>query len=144
VNKATAARCGFWRRAVSTLTESLDFGERKPDVPKLLIFDPPQSCATGACSPDDEDASEKFEAFLVALREEGIEASRFNLGYHPKAFAENEIVKDALLREGVGALPLAIVDGVVLTRGGYPTREALERALGRIPPAAAPPGKEAD
>ncbi|MGO9757108.1 MAG: arsenic metallochaperone ArsD family protein [Roseiarcus sp.] len=113
-------------------------------MPKLLIFDPPQSCATGACSPDDEDASEKFEAFLAALREEGVEATRFNLGYHPKAFAENEIVKQTLAREGVDSLPLAIVDDVILTRGGYPTREALDRALGRTPPSAAPFGEEAN
>ena len=113
-------------------------------MPKLLIFDPPQSCATGACSPDDEDAPEKFEAFLAALREQGIEATRFNLGYHPRAFAENAIVKQTLTREGVGSLPLTIVDGVVLTRGGYPTREALEKAFGRTLPRAAPVGEEAN
>jgi hypothetical protein len=101
-------------------------------LPRLLIFEPPQSCSTGLCGPDGEDESEKFSAFLDSLREEGIEVSRFNLGYHPKAFMENEIVKQALAREGIGILPLAIVDNVLLTTGRYPTGEALERALGRI------------
>lgn len=105
-------------------------------MPKLLIFDPPQSCSSGSCGPDGEDASENVEAFLVSLREDGVEVTRFNLGYHPKAFVENEIVKQTMAREGIGALPLAIIDDVVLTQGGYPTREAIERALRRIQPTA--------
>ncbi len=100
-------------------------------MPKLLIFDPPRGCSMGTCSPDEDDASERFEAFLDDMQKEGVEVIRSNLGYHPKAFAENEIVKQILARDGVGSLPLTIVNDAVLTQGGYPTPEALERALGR-------------
>jgi len=98
---------------------------------KLLIFEPPQTCSAGLCGPDGEDESEKLSAFLDSLREEGVEVSRFNLGYHPKAFAENELVRQTLARDGMGALPLAIVDNVVVAQGAYPTRELLARACWR-------------
>ena len=99
---------------------------------QLLIFEPPASCSSGACGPDGEEASEKLETLLDSLRAKGVEVSRFNLGYHARAFVENQIVKQALARDGMSALPLAIVDDVVVTEGAYPTREALERALVRV------------
>lgn len=101
-------------------------------MPRLQIFEPPQSCSSGACGPDGEDATQRLEALLHNLREKGVEVSRFNLGYHPKAFAENEIVKQILARDGIGALPLAIFDNVVVIQGGYPTRDTLERAFERV------------
>jgi Arsenical resistance operon protein ArsD len=100
-------------------------------LPKLLIFDPPQSCSSGVCGPDGQDEADNFETVLDSLREEGIEVGRFNLGYDPRAFLENAIVKQTLDQEGIGALPLAIIDNVVLAKGGYPTREALKGVLGR-------------
>ncbi|MGC2835692.1 MAG: arsenic metallochaperone ArsD family protein [Methylocella sp.] len=102
------------------------------DLPRLHIFEPPLSCSFGACGPDGEDATQQLEALLHNLREKGVEISRFNLGYHPKAFAENEIVKQILARDGIGALPLAILDNVVVIQGGYPTRDTLERAFERV------------
>ena len=101
-------------------------------LPRLHDLRASTSCSFGACGPDGEDATEQLEAFLHNLREKGVEISRFNLGYHPKAFAENEIVKQTLAREGIGALPLAILDNVVVTQGGYPTRDTLERAFERV------------
>ena len=105
---------------------------RVQDLPRLHIFEPPLSCSSGACGADGEDATQRLEALLHNLQEKGVEVSRFNLGYHPKAFAENEIVKQTLARDGIGALPLAILDHVVVTQGAYPTRDALERAFRRV------------
>lgn len=101
-------------------------------MPRLHIFEPPLSCSSGACGPDGEDATQQLEALLDNLREKGVEVTRFNLGYHPKAFAENPIVKQALTRDGIGALPLTILDNVVVIQGDYPTRDTLERAFERV------------
>jgi hypothetical protein len=101
-------------------------------LPRLQLFEPPQTCSSGACGPDGEDATQQLEALLHNLREKGVEVSRFNLGYHPKAFAENEIVKQTLVRDGIGALPLAILDDVVVIQGDYPTSDTLERAFEHV------------
>lgn len=108
-------------------------------MPKVLIFEPPQSCSSGACSEDD--AATEFAAILDSLRAQGVEVVRFNLGYQPEAFAQNPIVKQALSRQGIECLPMTIVDEVILTCGGYPTRDVFEGILGRVPPTTAISGQ---
>lgn len=96
---------------------------------KLSVYDPPQCCSTGVCGPDADDTLVQFAAALDHLKRQGVEVARFDLGHNPGAFVQNRTVKDTLDREGMSCLPLVIVDDQILTRGGYPTRNALEQML---------------
>lgn len=97
---------------------------------KLSVYDPPMCCSTGVCGPDADDELAQFAAALDWVRKSGAEVERFDLGHQPGAFASNAFVKGLLEEHGMGCLPLVLVDGDVLSKGGYPSREALGARLG--------------
>jgi len=92
---------------------------------KIQVFDPPRCCSTGVCGPSVDPELVRFAADLDWLRRQGVDVERYNLSQQPAAFAGNPAVKDALSKEGNDCLPLTLVDGAVVCRGKYPTREAL-------------------
>jgi len=95
----------------------------------IEIYDPPQSCGTGACSPDAADLSAQFASALDLLADCGSAVARYNLGLDPEAFAGNPVVKGALQQEGMSCLPLVMVGGEILCKGRYPSRDELEARL---------------
>ena len=96
----------------------------------IEIYDPPQSCATGACDPDAVDPLAQLESSLVRLGERGIAVARYNLGLDPEAFASNPLVKGTLKQDGMACLPLVVADGAILCKGRYPSAGELEARLG--------------
>ena len=91
----------------------------------LQVFDRPMCCPTGVCGPAVDPVLPRFAADLAWLRSWGVTVERFNLAQQPAAFASRPEVKDALVGEGTGCLPLIVVDGRVVSRGVYPPREAM-------------------
>jgi len=96
---------------------------------KLVVYDPVQCCATGACGPDSDDEPAQFAASLEWLKESGVQVERFNLGFQPGEFATNAMVKTRLEEDGVDCLPLLIADGEIIKSGGYLSRDALAMAF---------------
>jgi hypothetical protein len=94
-------------------------------VTTLDVYDPPQCCATGACSPDADDELAQFASSLESLKQRGVAVSRYNLGHQPGAFVTNATVKSTLDKDGIGCLPLVIADGKVISKGRYPSRDEL-------------------
>ena len=92
---------------------------------KLEVFDPPMCCSTGVCGPQVDSELLRFAADFHWLVNQGVRAERYNLSQQPQAFAANQIVKAALAQEGTRCLPLVLVDGAIVSRGSYPTREQL-------------------
>ncbi len=88
------------------------------------IYDRPLCCPTGVCGPNVGPELPRFAADLEWLKSQGVAVERFNLAQQPGAFAAHPEVK-AALTEGVGCLPLIVVDGRVVSRGVYPSRETL-------------------
>jgi hypothetical protein len=107
----------------------------------VSVFDPPQGCSTGACGPDPDDALARLAADLEWLSQRGVQVARHNLGHDPGAFVRNARVKSALDREGLGCLPMILIDGAIAKKGGYLSREEFVRHLGLDPASsmAAPP-----
>jgi AhpD family alkylhydroperoxidase len=99
---------------------------------KIQVFDPPMCCSTGVCGPSVNPELARFAANLDWLKRQGVEVERYNLSQQPGAFAGTAVVKDALMKEGNDCLPLTVVDGSVVCRGKYPTREALAGYAGLI------------
>jgi hypothetical protein len=99
-------------------------------VKTVNVFDPPQGCSTGACGPDQDDALARLASDLEWLSARGVEVTRHNLGHDPGSFARNALVKSTLAREGLGCLPLILVDGALAKKGGYLARADFVRLLG--------------
>jgi Arsenical resistance operon protein ArsD len=97
---------------------------------KLSVYDPPMCCSTGVCGPDGDDKLAQFASALDWVKKSGVDVERYDLGHQPGAFATNPMIKGLLEKDGMGCLPLVLVDGQVLTKGDYPTREAIGARLG--------------
>ena len=92
---------------------------------KIQVFDPPMCCSSGVCGPALNPDLVRFAADLDWLMRQGVEVERYNLSQQPAAFAGTQVVREALSKEGNDCLPLTTVDGTVVCKGGYPTRQML-------------------
>ena len=91
----------------------------------VQVFDKPMCCSTGVCGPEVDPALLRFAADLEWLKRQGHRVERFNLAQQPAAFAENKEVLQLVAAQGTYCLPLVVVDGRIVSRREYPTRERL-------------------
>ena len=91
----------------------------------LEVYDPAMCCSTGVCGPDVDDEVVDFANDVKWLKSQGIDVQRFNLGQEPEAFKMNPSVLSRLKREGTECLPLLLVNGEIVSEGGYPDRRQL-------------------
>lgn len=97
------------------------------------VFDPPMCCSTGVCGPSVDPALAAFAADLGWLAEQGVAVERHNLSQEPKAFAEEDLVRELLVERGDEALPAVVVDGALRSSGRYPSRAELAAwAMGAV------------
>ena len=99
-------------------------------VKQLEVFDPAMCCSTGVCGPNPDPVLPRFAADLHWLASQGVLVERYNLAQQPQAFVANETVKAALAEYGNECLPLILADGMVVSRGAYPTRGGLAQLAG--------------
>lgn len=98
----------------------------------IQIYDKPMCCSTGICGPQVDPVLPRFAADLDWLKTQGHRVDRFNLAQQPQEFVGNSVVQQALAQQGAECLPLILVDGQIVNRQSYPTREQLiELANGR-------------
>jgi len=91
----------------------------------LEVFDPAMCCSTGVCGPDVDDSLADFANDVKWLKSQGIDVQRFNLGQEPEAFKMNPAVLSRLQKGGTECLPLILVNGEMVSEGGYPDRHQL-------------------
>lgn len=94
-------------------------------VSRVQIYDKPMCCATGVCGPEIDPVLPRFAADLDWLRSHGHEVARYNLAQQPQEFVKNSVVQQMLTSESVDCLPVVMVDGRVVSRSEYPSRENL-------------------
>jgi hypothetical protein len=92
---------------------------------KLEVFDPPMCCSSGVCGANVDKKLVEFSAALAWLRAQGVEVHRYNPTQQYETFVGNTKVVQAVNDHGTGCLPLILVDGEVVSRGGYPSKEEL-------------------
>jgi hypothetical protein len=100
---------------------------------KVEVFDPPMCCSTGVCGPSVDPALVSFSVDLHWLANQKITVERFNLAQQPQAFAASEVVRTALKQYGNECLPLILLNGAVVSKGRYPTRDELASLAGVEP-----------
>lgn len=92
---------------------------------KIQVYDKPMCCSTGVCGPKVDPVLPRFAADLEWLKGQGHQVERYNLAQQPKEFIENREVHRMLASQGMKCLPLVLVDGHIVSRRGYPSREIL-------------------
>jgi len=99
----------------------------------IAIYDPPLCCSTGVCGTDIDPKLLRVASDVNWLRQQGVSVERFNLAQQPAAFATCAPVSEALRIQGNDCLPLVTVDGAIVARSLYPTREQLAELAGLDP-----------
>jgi hypothetical protein len=92
---------------------------------KLEIFEPPLCCPTGVCGPAPDPALMTLQEDILRWKKEGVEVERIAINQAPQRFMANATVVDLLTREGQEVLPLALLDGAVVSKGKYPAYEQI-------------------
>lgn len=95
----------------------------------LEVYDPAMCCSTGVCGPDVDDEIVDFANDVKWMKSNGVDVKRYNLGQEPEAFKMNPQVLSRLQKEGTECLPIILVNGDVVSEGGYPDRSQLEKML---------------
>lgn len=96
---------------------------------KMIIFDPAMCCSTGVCGPSVDKELLRVATVLNTLKNKGIVVERYNLANNPQIFVTNKVINEILNTKGVDALPVTMVDGVIVKAGKYPTNEEFCRLL---------------
>ncbi|HVA49631.1 MAG TPA: arsenite efflux transporter metallochaperone ArsD [Pirellulales bacterium] len=96
----------------------------------LQVFDRPMCCPTGLCGPNIDPVLPRFAADLDWLKGQGVAVERYNLAQQASAFTAHPDVQQLLARYDVKCLPLIRVDGRVVGKGVYASREMLARWCG--------------
>jgi len=97
---------------------------------KMIIFDPAMCCSTGVCGPSVDKELLRVSTVLNTLKNKGIIVDRHNLTNNPQIFIDNKVINEVLNTKGIEALPVTVVDGVVVKEGSYPTNEEFCALLG--------------
>lgn len=92
---------------------------------KMVIFDPSMCCSTGVCGPSVNKELLRMSTFLNTLKNKGVLIERYSLSSNPQIFVDNKEINEILNTKGIDALPVIMVEGVVIKEGGYPTNEEI-------------------
>jgi len=98
----------------------------------IQVYDKPMCCSTGICGPSVDPVLPRFAADLDALKHAGHTVERYNLSQQPQAFIQNTEIHSLLSTKGTDVLPVVMVDGQVVSRGIYPSREMLDMWTGGV------------
>lgn len=105
----------------------------------IQVYDKPMCCPTGICGPAVDPVLPRFAADLDWVKSQGHQVERFNLAQQPMAFVQNPDVQNLMKTEGMDCLPLIVVNGRIVSRRGYPSREMLAMWIGTAATAEALP-----
>jgi hypothetical protein len=87
---------------------------------KMIIFDPAMCCSTGVCGPSVNKELLRVATVINTLKNKGVLIERYNLTSNPQAFIDYKEINQILNTKGVEALPVTMVNGVVVKTGSYP------------------------
>lgn len=90
---------------------------------KIEIYEPAMCCDTGLCGVSVDPDLLRISTVANTLKNNGITVSRYNLTSSPSEFVKNKEINATLNTEGISSLPITVVNGSVMKKGGYPTNE---------------------
>lgn len=121
-------------QAVNSISTLKILPVTKENIMKTIqVYDKPMCCSTGVCGPEVDPVLPQFAADLDWLKSQGHNVERYNLAQQPQAFIENKSIHQVLSTEGTDSLPVVVVDGEIVSRKAYPSRDALTALVGGSP-----------
>ena len=91
----------------------------------LEIFEPALCCASGVCGPEPDKVLIELQNTMQILHKAGVNVNRYAINQVPLAFTRNPVVKQFIMTEGPGNLPIALLDGQIIKKCGYPSLDEL-------------------
>ncbi|MBT0653212.1 arsenite efflux transporter metallochaperone ArsD [Geobacter luticola] len=90
-------------------------------------------CSTGVCGPSVDPELIRIPEALRQIQKQApdVQVSRYGLSSDPQAFVANSAVAELLKSDGPECLPLAFVDGDLVSKGRYPGNDQLQAILKR-------------
>lgn len=139
VKESHTDSCDIGTHDLSIVT-SLRTSQMKGFAMKTIqVYDRPMCCSTGVCGPSVDPVLPRFAADLDTLKNAGHTVERFNLSQQPQAFIDNKEIHALIASKGTDVLPVVVIDGRVVSKGLYPSKEMfLMWTSGDAPPVAAP------
>ncbi len=97
---------------------------------KIEIYDPAMCCSTGVCGPSVDPELVRIQEALRQLQKQApeVQVQRYGLSSEPQAFVANSAVAELLKSEGPECLPLIFLDGMLVSKGSYPSNEQIQGA----------------
>jgi hypothetical protein len=97
----------------------------------IKIYDPAMCCSTGVCGPSVDPELVRIQECLRQIQKQAPEVNieRYGLSADPQAFVANTAVAQHLKNEGPQCLPLVFVDGMLFSKGRYPSNGQLQTIL---------------
>ncbi|MCM1514554.1 MAG: arsenite efflux transporter metallochaperone ArsD [Anaeroplasma bactoclasticum] len=92
---------------------------------KVELFEPAMCCETGLCGVTVDPELLRISTFLKKLKNNGYVVKRFNLNSAPMEFVTNKVANQFINTHSVEELPIALVDGIIVLEGRYPTNQEL-------------------
>lgn len=124
------AQCAAGHTNSSGEEVTLSVHQKVLTMKTIQVYDKPMCCSTGICGPQVDPVLPRFAADLDALKRAGHSVERFNLSQQPHAYIQNAEIHSLLSTEGTNVLPVVMINGHVVSRGSYPSREMLEMWTG--------------
>ncbi len=95
----------------------------------LEVYDPVLCCSTGVCGPEVDDALVDFAQDVKWLESQNVIVRRYNLGQEPEKFRDNPEILKRLQDAGSEILPIIVINGEIVSEGGYPDRKQLQAMI---------------
>jgi len=87
----------------------------------IEIFEPSLCCASGVCGPEPHKELIELQNTIQILSKAIVEVKRYAINQVSLAFTGNAVVKHFITTEGPGKLPITLLDGQIIKKGGYPS-----------------------
>ena len=96
---------------------------------KVMIYESAMCCSTGLCGVGIDPELLRISTVLNNLKKSDIVIERYNLTNAPQEFVKNQDVNQFLSKEGIGVLPITVVDGEIVMTKRYPKNDELASLL---------------
>lgn len=97
---------------------------------KVIIYEPAMCCPTGLCGVGADPELLRISTLVEMLSAQGFIIERHNLSNAPQEFVNNVEVSGLIEKEGMGTLPITVIDGSVVKKGAYPSNGEMTSYFG--------------
>lgn len=98
---------------------------------ELTIFEGPICCPTGICGPATDPVMIELNETLRKLGENyrDLKITRASMSFDVALFMQTPLIRDLVRKNGVGILPVTLIDGHIVKQQEYPKYAEIVRLL---------------